>query len=242
MNFNKIFICSLTKTGSSTLHKNIPGSEHMHSFERFKRRLNENTHCLFINTVRNPINMNLSRYLHELRSTRNKIDPMYDDVKMKVNNYKGIECRNLMTENEFKKLTFKQQIDYFFKQNFLYIFLDWYKEFFIINNIKNISFNKNKGYTIYNLKNNNKLLIITIEKLDKIKPDLKKLFNIKINGNMNVASSLRGYTYYNTFYNKLKKNIKYSNNYVNKLLDNEYIKYFYTENDIKNMKKQINII
>ena len=114
-------------------------------------------------------------------------------------------------------------INIYFNQNYHNTFNEWFQEFLEITNIK--SFNKDKGIDFYNYKNNNIIMIYTIEKLDLNKEYLINLLKIENFRNVNNKSN-------DKIYNEVKNKIEYKKEYLDNLLNTDIMNIFYTEEDI----------
>lgn len=225
--FNSIKINSLTKTGTSTFHHNIKNkymSIHTHSLDKFKYDLTE-SNKLFIIGIRNPIDRNISEFF------QNYSHDFYNEIEIKTNNYKGQYNYICDTETLLKK-SINDIIDLFFNhpnfKNHHFIFNDWYNEFFDLIQINPISFNKSKGFQFYSLKNNNSLLIYTLEKLDQNIDEFKAFFNVNTFKNYNEANTKE----YKNIYTNFKKQITFTQDYKDKLLKTTFMNIFYTPEDI----------
>ena len=207
--FNKIFIINPAKVASASFYHGLNNKfncMHGHNLDLMRREIDNNTNCLFICGVRNPITRNESYFF------QTKNDKYYNDFKTKKNNYEGEYCYNEYYQN---------LIDKFKNRDNKYSYLDWLEEFLDITQIKN--YNKSRGYEIYNIKNNNRLLVYTFEKLKNNKCFFEKWLDFRIqNRNINISSE----------YKKFKKNIIYDTEYINKILNNDLIRFFYEEKDI----------
>lgn len=225
--FHSIKINTISKTGSSSFHHNIKNhflSIHTHSLEKFKYDLLE-TNKLFIVGIRNPLDRNISDFFQ-----KHNCD-FYNDIEIQSNSYKGEY--NYITDS-LQNYDINQIINLFFThKNYInshYIFNEWFNEFFNIININNLSFDKERGFEFYSLKNNNSLLIYTLEKLNNNINEFKQFFNLnefKIYNESNTKN-------YKDLYLDFKKNIKFTEDYKNKLLNTNIMKIFYSNDDINN--------
>lgn len=243
-------ICSAPKTASTTFWQNIIRKKgmwfykinnkyelsglHSHSTQTLKRRLNQSNQFI-ITLIRNPIDMNLSNYMHLLFKWRN------DSKKINSNKLQNMNINEIIT-GFFNKT----------KPNII----KWYQDFFKITKIK--SFDKSKGYQLYDLDNNNKLLLIVLEKMDKNTKEILNILNLKSLEKYNTHSqktynNISNMKYlsgdisnkinydYKKLYQDMKNNIEYNPQYVDLFLNNEIIDFFYTKKDINNFKNKINI-
>ena len=223
--YETIYIYTVAKVGSSTLYHSLNKKykvEHGHSLLFLEDVLKNKSNCLFIAGIRNPINRNLSYFFQTYK------DKFYNEVKTKKNDYKGEYCYNkdLIDCNDSNKY-----IKAFHNFEYLYSFNDWFYEFLNLTNIR--EFDKDKGYQLYKLDNNNTLLFYTLESLNKNKKDLCKLLEITKIKDSNKTSD-KGYS---KLYSDVKKNIKYKKSYITDLLDTDIIKLFYNQNEIDEFKK-----
>ena len=229
INYDKSFIITVGKVGSSTIYhslcKSKKVSHHGHSLGWFKDIMQNKKNVLFIVGVRNPIKRNLSYFFQTYKND------YFNEIKTKKNNYKGEYCY-------IEKLIDNQDVSLFVEEfkNFKYHFTfnDWFYEFFELNNIKD--FDKDKGYSIYDLDNNNKLLVYTLEKLDSNKDDLCKLLDIKKLTDYNTASQ-KGYK---SLYDKVRDKVNYTPEHIDKLLNTDIMRFFYNQDTINNFKLDAN--
>jgi hypothetical protein len=222
MNKSKKYqVITVAKVGSASMYHSLKNSKkkvyHEHSLARFKNLLDTESNLFFIVGIRNPIDRNLSYFFQTYK------DEFYNEVKTKKNNYKGEYCYNkdLLDCNDFK-----QFIKAFHNSKYLYTFNDWFNEFLNLTNLK--EFDKDKGYQIYKLDNNNQLLVYTLESLNKNKKEICNLLEIEEIQDSNKTN--------NQYYKIVKDNIKYSKSYINNLLDTKIMKIFYNQNEIENFK------
>lgn len=233
--FNNIEIITVSKVGSANFkyacEKHYNKVFHTHSLLHLKNVLNKKTNTLIISGIRNPLDRNISYFFQSFGYNK------YNTLKMKSNNYKGeymyIKDLNLQPIflNNFQTIqnNTEQLIQYYFKYMKHYTFNDWFKEFFKLTKIEKLPFNKELGYTIYDLPNNNKLLLYKLENLNNNKLNICQYIGIDDLININDNNN----RYYKNNYKEFKNKIKFTNDYKNQLLNTKYMKYFYTDDEIK---------
>lgn len=235
IHFNKVEVITVAKVGSCNFLKckysKTKNVKHGHSLLKLKNVLKEESNCLIVVGIRNPIERNLSWLF---QSFNGKI---YTDVKTKKNNYKGEYCyipgmssdEDTIWRNSHIKINFSAEkiIDSYFKQKYHNTFNDWFEEFLEITKIT--TFDKDKGISFYNLKNNNTIMIYTLEKLNENKKYICDKLGITFLGHQN-NSKERGYC---KIYQEVKEKIVYKKEYLNNLLDTKIMKLFYNDSDIK---------
>lgn len=215
MIYKKIIVINPAKVGSATFFNSLRkdyNSIHGHNLEYLNNILNNEENNLFICGVRNPVERNLSYFFQTYR------DNYYNDFKTRKNNYKGEYCYN---EDLYENPTIPNLIKSYQKFKYKYSYLDWLEEFLDIVQIK--TFDKKKGYTFYNIKNNNFLLVYQLEKLEDNILYFEDYFGVSfINYNVNKDK----------IYLEVKNKIKYDKEEINKLLNNSIIKFFYSKENI----------
>lgn len=138
-----------------------------------------------------------------------------------------------LTKKQILKTTINKLIEIYFNKKELHtIFNDWFNEFLEITDIT--TFDKEKGYSVYHLKNDNKLIVYTLEKLNDNKQDLCELIGISEICDENIGDN----KWYKNLYKKMKQNITYNKEYLDSLLDTKIMKMFYTDEDIQTMYKK----
>ena len=227
--YSSIKINSLSKTGTSSLYHNIRNKYicgHSHSLNKLNYDLNHKNKLIVVG-VRNPIDRNISEFFQNFQCD------FLNDIELKKNNYRGEYNYICNLESLLQKST-NEIIDLFFNhdnfKNYHFIFNDWFDEFFDLINIKSFTFNKQKGFQFYHLKNNNTLLVYTLEKMNDNLEEFKTFFNLDSFPIHNDAND----KYYKNVYNNFKKNISFTNDYKNKLLNTNIMNTFYTSEQIQN--------
>lgn len=234
--YDKVVVNTVAKVGSANFlkckysqSKNI---NHGHSLLKLKNVLNEESNCLIIVGIRNPIDRNLSYLFQSFNNKKN------NGIRIKKNNYNGQYCyipnmtndESPVWKNNNIEILFSAEkiIDSYFKQKYHNTFNEWFEEFLDITKIS--KFNKNKGVDFYKFPNNNSIMIYTLEKLTEnekyIKEKLGIIGNIKNENN----SKKRGYY---EIYKEVKQKIVYKKTYLDNLLDTDIMRLFYNEKDIK---------
>jgi len=231
--FNKVSIITVAKVGSANFlscnYAQTKNVRHGHSLLELKRVLNNESDCMIIVGIRNPIDRNL----YYLFQTCWKFNDHFNDVKTKKNNYLGEYCYipEITEESSAEDI-----INLYFKQKYHNTFNEWFEEFLEITNIT--KFDKDKGVDFYNFRNNNTIMIYTMEKLsennDYIVEKLGIIDNFK---NINDSKD----RLYKTVYKEVKQKIVYNKEYLNNLLNTKIMKIFYNESVINNFFKKYNI-
>lgn len=223
--FNKIKIITVAKVGSANFfyckYDQTTNIEHSHNLLNLNNILKNESNCLIIVGIRNPIDRNLS-YLFQTFTNKN-----HNDVKIKTNGYKG-EIGYIHEMNTYiHSIKPEKVIDLYFKQNYHNTFNEWFEEFLEITHITH--FDKNKGLDFYNFSNNT-LMIYTLEKLNENKNTLINKLGITHWSEYANNSNRR---FYITLYNQVKDLIKYKKEYLNNLLDTKIMHLFYNDSCIK---------
>jgi hypothetical protein len=208
--FKKIYNINPAKVASASFyhglrkkyHKNV---FHSHNLNLLNEKLKNDSNNLFICGIRNPITRNESYFFQ----TRN--DKFHNDFKTKKNRYRGEYCFTNETD----------LIKAFNERDNKYTYLDWLQEFIEITGID--EYDKERGYSVYNLINNNRLIIYTFEKLKTNKIIFERMLDFQLD-NKNINRS-REYKFF-------KNRIEYETEYLDKLLKNDLIDFFYQEKDI----------
>tara|TARA_R110002049_G_scaffold172636_1_gene339429 strand:- start:93 stop:806 length:714 start_codon:yes stop_codon:yes gene_type:complete len=233
ISFNKVRIITVAKVGSANFLKcgysQSTNIKHTHSLYNFQNILNNESNCLIIVGIRNPIDRNLSYLFQTYKSKQNNM------VRTKTNNYIGEKCYISEMVNN-KSITSEKIINLYFKQNYHNTFNEWFEEFLDITKIN--TFNKERGLDFYNIPNNNTIMIYTMEKLTENHQDI--IDTLGITGTFtNVNNSKR--RRYCKIYNDVKEKIEYKKEYLDTLLNTDIMKLFYNENDIKYFYSKLKI-
>ena len=127
---------------------------------------------------------------------------------MSKNNYNG---KNIVINNkDINNISINDTINNYFNTDIHTDFNDWFTEFFEITGINQKTFNKEEGIDFYNLSNNNKIMIYTLEKLDSNTEKIKKILNTTIFENGNNSQQ----KFYKDHYNTTKSQITYTQSYL----------------------------
>jgi hypothetical protein len=236
MNFKQINIITLPKVGSKTLAKSCRikyNVLHRHFIYIIKKILNNERNNLIIVGVRNPIDLNLSFLFesynkHFSNIVRNKNNPnKFMNTYIKKN--KVNKMINQRKNDMYIDVSYL--IKSFFNKKYHNLFNEWFKIFFEITQIDKIGFDIEKGLQIYDLSNNNKIMVYTLEKLNINQKEICEYLNIPSLIYVNDGSKKP----YKDVYNQVKKEIIYTQKYLDNLLNTDIIRFFYSETDIKSM-------
>lgn len=244
MNIN---IISVYKTGTCTMHnstlKKYKDAKHSHDVNKIKYLLDNEKDRLIIVGVRNPISRDLSEMFQSFDNVANcskdeKIKSIikkyftFKDTETLLSYYFDKEFHNKIVD-KFNKDFNIPNCDYFndlhyinFNHNRMEI---WFKEFFNITKINKKSFDKEKGFCVYNYPNNNRILVYTLEKLNENKEKIFEILNI----NEFVQNNIGCEKWYNEAYKEAKKEITYKKEFLDNLLQTEEVNFFYTKKDIE---------
>lgn len=234
LTINNLEVITPSKCGSDffsrqLLNPNIISGKdscHHHTTQIIKDILLNTSNNFIIVGMRNPIKQSISFFFHpginKFNDIRfiNKKYPKYE-----VDYY---EMMDQKFRDSIKKQNIDELINIYLDGDFHTNTIDWISELFMITNINKINFDKERGLTIYLVKNNNYLLLYTMEKLNDNIDFFNQFFKKEF-----VHSHQTANYYENDIYNKFKKELKLSNEFKNKLLDNDVIKYFYSDEDVK---------
>jgi len=233
LNLSDIEIITPAKCGSESFRNmllnpciisNVYKSHH-HVTTLIKDIITEKKDHLIIIGIRNPIKRNMSFFFepgynkfYDIRFL-NYLYPIKSDDENKNDMDK---FHNFVQNNDINSL-----IKLYFESDFHNSEIMWIKELFEITNINLDPFDKEIGYKLYKLQNNNYIFIYTLE---------------KINNNINFINNFFGkeYKYKNdtnryyssNVYDEFKNTIKFTKSYKDEMLNNPFIKYFYTDKDI----------
>lgn len=169
-----INVITVAKVASSAFLKMFTGILpvfHRHSLQYLKDVLQKNNQ-LIITGVRNIHDRNISYFFQTYYYNK------MNDVKIKANKYIGENCY-LFPKEEIYTKTDDDIIDLINNSPFNKTYYEWFEEFFELTEIQNEPFNKDKGFTIYKLKNNNYLLLYTFEKLQHNEVEICNFLNSK---------------------------------------------------------------
>ena len=256
MNSNKkgYVVCTLTKVGSITIYRSINKNikeyfietkhgkirfnNHIHSLKypekshaSLKERFDHGNHTI-ICSIRNPLHRNLSYFLHALNINKKN---SFDDVKLKTNDYKGNEMHIKQYTRTPYAWSSKELYEIYFNTNFLFQDIEWYNQFFSILefDIKKHTFDKKKGLQVYQLKNNNTLVLLTLEKLNNNKTELANILHIPAITDYNSSHK----KHYYKLYKSMKQNIKYSQSHL-LLLHNDIMEFVYEKEYLMKLQQK----
>jgi hypothetical protein len=225
LNIEKVYVNTVAKVGSSAFLHSLKGAEfnvhHGHSLELLRKVFTQESNCLIVSGIRNPLDRNISYFFQTCT------DNFYNDVKTKKNGYKGENCF-VMERDEFNKISPIQIINIYFSQKWHYTFNDWFYEFFEITKIDFYEFDKDLGIGLYNLPNNNYLLFYVFEKLSSNIPFIESFFGITELAHTNNSED----RVYRDQYRKVKSLIKIPQSYKDKLLLTSIMNNFYKKEEI----------
>ena len=157
----------------------------------------------------------------------------YEDIKSIINKEDKLISKEYNNNKELLEIQCGK-CNLIYKQNYDTTFNNWFNEYFDILNfdINSNSFDKEKGWGIFKVKNNNYILLYTLEKINNLENELLKL-DIKLKSE-NVADN----KIYSKKYKEFKQKIKISDKYKKDLLNTDIMRFFYSDDDIKNMYKK----
>lgn len=244
LHYDKVKIITVAKVGSANFlncnYLQTKNVHHGHSLLNLRNTLNEESNCLIIVGIRNPIDRNLSHLFQSFN------DKNYNNIQTKKNNYKGEYCYipnishddspTWMDSNIKITASSEKIIDLYFKQNYHNTFNEWFEEFLEITKINN--FDKDKGIDFYSFPNDNTIMIYTMEKLSENEKCILDTLGITNLSNIN-NSEKRGY---NEIYKEVKKMIVYEKEYLNNLLHTKIMNLFYSDLDIENFYNKYRIV
>ena len=227
--FDRVSIQTVAKVGSTNFRfceytqvkDNI---NHGHDVGEIRRILDNSSNCLIIVGVRNPIDRNLSYFFQTYN------DDFYNDVKTRKNNYEGEFCYISEISNiPVQHIKVNRLIDLYFKQPYHNTFNEWFEEFLEVTNID--SFDREKGLDFYPFKNNNTIMIYTLENLNR---NRRYIFDV-----LGISYGMDTEEFWNNndsiIYQEVKENITYEKSYLVNLLDTKIMRLFYNKSDINDM-------
>ena len=208
-----------------------------HSLYKLKEVLNTSNNFIIVG-IRNPIDRNLS-YFYNIGNISDNI--LSKEYQTKKNNYAS------QTINFLENITNKSipdTISLYFNIDIHNQFNEWFTEFFEITGINQNTFNKNEGLDFYNLPNNNKIMIYTLEKFDSNLNTFNKIFRLE---NTNLFSIIpNAYNsqdyFWKDHYNNIKTQITYTQTYLDSQLNTDIMKFFYSDSDIQSFYNKYTIV
>jgi hypothetical protein len=243
MAFEKINTITLPKVGSKTLAKSCRVKYkvlHRHRVRLIKNTIITNTNNLIIVGVRNPVDLNLSFLFESYNKDFSNIIKTNKTEKPFMHTYiKNHNMNQLISQSKGNKpIDVTNLITSYFNKKYHNLFNIWFKIFFEITKIDKIGFNIEKGLQIYDLPNNNKLMLYTLEKLNTNEKEICEFLNIPSLIYVNDGSKKP----YKNVYKEVKKQITYTQEYLDNLLKTDIIKFFYSEDTIKAMYAKYTIV
>jgi hypothetical protein len=221
--------CGSDFFSSKLLNPNIISGNHCnhhHSTRMIQNILLNTSNNFIIVGMRNPIKQSISFFFHPGLQKFN--DVIFINKKYPTAKLDYYEMMDQKFRDSIKKQNTDELTNIYLDGDFHTNTIDWISELFMITNIDKNKFDKERGFTIYPLENNNYLLLYTMEKLN----DNIDFFNQFFKKEFVHSHETKNY-YENDIYNKFKKELKLSNEFKNQLLDNDVVKYFYSDEDIK---------
>ena len=236
MLFKKINTITLPKVGSKTLATSCRvryNVLHRHRVKLIQKIINTKTNNLIIVGIRNPVDLNLS-FLFESYNKNffniTRINHSQDEfMHTYIKNHNMNILINKSKHNE--PIDVNNLITSYFNKKYHNLFNIWFKIFFEITKIDKIGFNIEKGLQIYDLPNNNKLMLYTLEKLNTNEKEICEFLNIPSLIYVNDGSKKP----YKNVYKEVKNQITYTQEYLDNLLNTDIIRFFYSEDTIKTM-------
>uniref|UniRef100_A0A6C0KIY1 Sulfotransferase domain-containing protein n=1 Tax=viral metagenome TaxID=1070528 RepID=A0A6C0KIY1_9ZZZZ len=186
----------------------------------------EQSNKTIITIMKDPISRNFSKFYTEIMYGQ-KTGEKEAFHHHRMYNYYGPSCREVLSLN-------KEQINDLYDFQYFHFFpLFWMQNFLKIVDIDLNKINKEKGITIFELKNNNKLIILTCENLSNNKKEILKELNLKENDYNNIAVKKSDKN--SPLWKKLSKDITYSREFIDKNLNHDVMHLLYTKDQIKKL-------
>ena len=214
-------IVSCAKVGTGTMQYSLPAAISYHEVWMVKDILEKRKNDMIIVGIRDPVARNLSYFF---QTFRNKF---YNTVHTRKNKNKGECCYVPELDKDNDSITSDEIISHFLKQPNLHTFNDWFEEFLEYSGIT--SFDREKGYQVYNYPSGNKILLYTIEKLKDNEKEICEILDIK---RFHIANQSM-HKWYADLYSETKEKIRYPKAYLDSLLNTDIIRIFYTDEQIK---------
>jgi len=236
---NGFLIYTMGKVGSSTLSKQFKGSYHFHTLEsrsvkrygtagivssilkffmhrilqvirvkRVRKFIQRSDQLWILSGFRNPVRRNISAYFQHLNRRSRNLDKPAYLVR------EFFSCYPQGTHIEWFDIELKEYLGI---------------------NIYDYPFDYKKGYIVIREGKIN-LLLYRTENLDSVIEYLSSITNSlgKTIDNYNVYTD----KWYSDIYMKFSEKIDFSHEYINYIYDNDVTRYFYTEDQINDMKKE----
>jgi len=207
----------------------IMENELSHSLLTLKNILQTSDNFITVG-IRNPIDRNLSYFYNISNVPDNEVSKLFQTKK---NNY---QSQIINFTEKTMNLSTTDTINLYFNTDIHTQFNEWFTEFFEITGINQKSFNKTDGLDFYNLPNNNKIMIYTVEKINSNIDNINQLFNLD-----NYISQPLKFNWINSsqqeeyadHYNNTKSQITYTQSYLDSQLNTDIMKFFYSDEDIQ---------
>jgi len=187
----------------------------------------ENENQLFFCGIRDFISRNMSYFFQII------VDPSYNNVQCSSNDFKGELCY-LGSKSDVLNMPVDEMINVFWSDINHDTALVWFLDFFrlIDFDIEKEFFPKDVGSKLYDLKDGNRLMLYRLRDLNTV-----------INENDQLFGDIRNYhigakAWYGNKYKEFKETIAFSDEYVDKQINNDIMRFFYTEKDINDFIKK----
>jgi hypothetical protein len=225
-----IEVLTISKVGTQNIVSRLPPKDdgnpnlgcHDLGIINYNNTIYKETPIIYVCGIRNPIEWAIS-YMFATYNVP------YAGPQFKTNNYELINTF-ICERDQFLNMPINDIVNIFIQKKYYNIFNDFFKEFFEITGINIVAFNKEKGYQIYEYQPGRFILFYVLEKYDMNINHLSAFLNLNLKEHTNTArdecKSLNA---------KFKKTIKMPYDYKQKFIDTDYIKYFYTDDEINNM-------
>ena len=243
---NFVLLCMPPKTGDYTIMNTL--SKHIdlcnlwhrpHTFDKNLLSIAPDKKTKIITAVREPISQNISMFLQHI----DKADFYFFDIPEFWEH--GGDAQKLfeiwLNMNHYANNTNPAYSKYAHNtiiQNTQYPFMiqDFFQRFNLhIHDLSQYSFNKEKGYSIYETEQYD-IFVFQIEKLNHLKKyllDWLELPDMELeNGNIAAEKWCSG------LYETIKNNLSLSEEYIEQCYNEPYVKHFYSESDIKKFKSK----
>lgn len=211
-----------------------------HSLYKLKEVLNTSNNFIVVG-IRNPIDRNLSYFYNIGNIPGNTLSK---EFQTKKNNYAS---QIITFSDNITNKSITDTITLYFNTDIHNQFNEWFTEFFEITGINQNTFNKNEGLDFYNLPNNNKIMIYTLEKFDNNINIFNKIFRSENNNSccfntiaINANNSQN--RFYKDHYNNIKTQITYTQTYLDSQLNTDIMKFFYSDSDIQSFYNKYTIV
>lgn len=227
--FDNVIIYQFGKVASSTLKKSFEKHIRTSQVHHFHDSMIRQGKVLIINIVRNLFDRNISALFENIYSKpRNYfIMPGYinEGSLLRTNKTELDDIMDFFREVNIEKLL-------------KIIYKNWYTRFNEQLNINIFAdpFDKEKKYNLYKV-DNVTVLILRFEDINEWENIFNNIFTTKITLE---NSNLTKHKKINELYESFKKNYKYSENEINLIKNIDFMKKFYTENEINSFINKYN--